>query len=244
MASTTRTLLAFFVFLLLHGGIHGITFTVKNNCGFTIWPATLSSAAAPPLQETGFILIPGASAALPAPAKWSGRIWARTHCSTDSSGRFSCLSGDCGTGTVNCSGSGGAPPASLAEFTLDGADGKDFYDTSLVDGFNLPVAILPDAAGCNATSCAVDVDRGCPPGLRETSAAAGGAVIGCMSPCVAFREDEYCCSGRYNDPKICKPTNYSMVFKRACPQAYSYPYDDATSTFTCVGANYVISFCP
>ncbi|KAL2499336.1 Pathogenesis-related thaumatin superfamily protein [Abeliophyllum distichum] len=30
----------------------------------------------------------------------------------------------------------------------------------------------------------------------------------------------------------------------ACPRAYSYAYDDKTSTFTCVGADYLITFCP
>jgi hypothetical protein len=38
--------------------------------------------------------------------------------------------------------------------------------------------------------------------------------------------------------------------KKACPTAYVYPFDDATSTFTCTGANgstpvsYVVTFCP
>ncbi|VAH00857.1 unnamed protein product [Triticum turgidum subsp. durum] len=35
------------------------------------------------------------------------------------------------------------------------------------------------------------------------------------------------------------------VFKAACPAAYSYAYDDASSTFTCSGAaTYHITFCP
>ncbi|MCI07889.1 thaumatin-like protein 1-like, partial [Trifolium medium] len=29
-----------------------------------------------------------------------------------------------------------------------------------------------------------------------------------------------------------------------CPKAYSYAYDDASSTFTCSGADYSITFCP
>ncbi|CAL9773814.1 unnamed protein product, partial [Musa acuminata subsp. burmannicoides] len=43
----------------------------------------------------------------------------------------------------------------------------------------------------------------------------------------------------------CGPTNYSMFFKNNCPDAYSYPKDDATSTFTCPGGtNYRVVFCP
>lgn len=42
-------------------------------------------------------------------------------------------------------GAGGKPPATLAEFQLAGFGGKDFYDISLVDGYNLPMRITPVA---------------------------------------------------------------------------------------------------
>lgn len=112
------------------------TFTITNNCGYTVWPGLLSSAGMAPLETTGFILNPGESRAVNAPATWSGRIWGRTYCSTDpNSGRFTCSTGDCGSGTVECSGGGADPPASLAEFTLAGSGNNDFYDVSLVDGY-------------------------------------------------------------------------------------------------------------
>jgi hypothetical protein len=44
---------------------------------------------------------------------------------------------------LQCAGSGAKPPATLAKFTLNGADGLDFYDVSLVDGYNLPMLVLP-----------------------------------------------------------------------------------------------------
>ncbi|KAJ6848745.1 thaumatin-like protein 1b [Iris pallida] len=91
-----------------------------------------------PLSQTGFELGNGAtSTPVTAPMGWVGRMWARTGCATDASGRFSCETGDCSTGVVSCNGAGGAPPVTLLEFTLQGDGGKDFYDTSLVDGFNL-----------------------------------------------------------------------------------------------------------
>ena len=34
---------------------------------------------------------------------------------------------------------GGEPPVTLAEFTLNGGGDQDYYDISLVDGFNLPM---------------------------------------------------------------------------------------------------------
>lgn len=45
------------------------------------------------------------------------------------------------------------------------------------------------------------------------------------------------------------PEKYAKVFKDACPTAYSFPYDDPTSTFTCQGrpdknVDYDITFCP
>ena len=42
---------------------------------------------------------------------------------------------------MRCNGAGGVPPVTLAEITLNGAGGLDFYDVSLVDGFNVPVQV-------------------------------------------------------------------------------------------------------
>lgn len=36
----------------------------------------------------------------------------------------------------------GDVPVSLAEFTLDAGDGHTYYDISLVDGYNVPMAIV------------------------------------------------------------------------------------------------------
>lgn len=173
-------------------------------------------------------------------------MWTRTGCSNDSAtGKFSCLSGDCGTGQVACLGTGGKPPATLAEFTLNGAGGNDFYDVSNVDGFNAPVSVVAigGTRGCNSTACPADINAVCPSELKAT--APDGSVVGCKSACEAFQTDEYCCRGAFGSPDTCKPSNYSMIFKTACPQAYSYAYDDKTSTFTCAGATaYTLTFCP
>ena len=74
----------------------------------------------------------------------------------------------------------------------------------------------------------------------------GDGAIACRSACEAFAEAEYCCSGAYGSPAACAPTPYSRFFKGACPAAYSYAYDDATSTFTCAaaGGGYDVVFCP
>ena len=197
---------------------------------------------------------PGQTLAVTVASAWSGRIWGRTLCSTDSSGTFSCATADCGTGAVECSGRGAAPPATLAEFTLaGGTGGDDFYDVSLVDGFNVPMVVAPQApapasgnGSCQATGCPADVNRACPAELRVAAPPPGTAAVACRSACEAFAEAEYCCSGAYGSPAACAPTAYSRFFKGACPAAYSYAYDDATSTFTCAaaGGGYDVVFCP
>jgi hypothetical protein len=71
-----------------------------------------------------------------------------------------------------------------------------------------------------------------------------GGTVACRSACEAFGQDQYCCSGAYATPAACRPTAYSSIFKSACPRAYSYAYDDGSSTFTChSAAGYTIAFC-
>nr|VDD56335.1 unnamed protein product [Brassica oleracea] len=79
---------------------------------------------------------------------------------------------------------------------------------------------------------------------NELSVPNGGSVVACKSACEAFGTPQYCCTGAFDKPETCPPTDYSRIFKTACPKAYSYAYDDATSTFTCANANYSIIFCP
>lgn len=224
-------------------GVLGATFTLVNKCEYTVWPGILSNAGSARLDSTGFELVSGGSRAFQAPAKWSGRIWGRTGCSFDDrTGEGNCTTADCGP-SIECNGGGAIPPATLAEFTVGsgGISGsKDFYDVSLVDGYNLPLKV--DAVGgsgsCGSTGCAADLNGICPNELRANDGQA------CKSACGAFGKPEYCCSGNYASPATCKPSVYSRMFKTACPTAYTYAYDDATSTFTCAGANYVITFCP
>ncbi|GJS42894.1 thaumatin-like protein 1b [Tanacetum coccineum] len=222
------------------------TFTLRNQCTYPIWTGLLSGAGTAPLPTTGFQLQPSQSNSVEIPPGWSGRMWGRTLCSTDANGRFTCVTGDCGSGTVECNGGGAAPPTTLAEFTLNGANGMDFYDVSLVDGYNLPMMVLPQGGtgGCNITGCFTDLNQNCPSELRLTGASNGDQSVACRSACEAFGDPKYCCSGAYSTPQTCSPSSYSQYFKTACPTAYSYAYDDGTSTFTCSNANYVVTFCP
>ncbi|XVE88741.1 hypothetical protein DITRI_Ditri19aG0093200 [Diplodiscus trichospermus] len=221
------------------------TFLITNNCPYTIWPATLTGSDRDQLPTTGFELVSRASNSINVPPPWKGRVWARTRCS-NSSGRFRCATADCSSGEVACGGAAGDPPATFAEFILAENRGQDFFDISLVDGFNLPASItLQGGSGtnCSGTSCAAKVNSVCPSNMAVRGS--GGNTVACKSPCLAFNQPRYCCTGEFDSPQRCQPTNYSIIFKNQCPEAYSYVYDDPTNTYSCTGGpDYVITFCP
>lgn len=96
--------------------------------------------------------------------QWSGNIFARTGC--DSNGQ-NCKTGECGSSSGGTCpiGTGGNPPATLAEFTLSNqtsfttTPGSDFYDISIINGVNVGISMAPvsgtySATSGNAYSCA------------------------------------------------------------------------------------------
>ncbi|CAI0445235.1 unnamed protein product [Linum tenue] len=82
------------------------------------------------------------------------------------------------------------------------------------------------SGSCTTTGCITDLNQQCPAELKAVEGSA------CRSACEAFGSPE------------CRPSVYSEMFKAACPRSYSYAYDDASSTFTCTGADYTVTFCP
>ncbi|RCU07625.1 hypothetical protein DVA78_18750, partial [Acinetobacter baumannii] len=77
---------------------------------------------------------------------------------------------------------------------------------------------------CKPSSCPANVNKVCPAPLQVK--AADGSVISCKSACLAFGDSKYCCTPPNNTPETCPPTEYSEIFEKQCPQAYSYAYDD------------------
>ncbi|KAJ8471706.1 hypothetical protein OPV22_026049 [Ensete ventricosum] len=206
------------VFVVSHAAIIDIV----NQCSYTVWAAAVPGGGTQldPSQTWSINVNPGTT---------GGRVWARTGCSFNGNSG-SCQTGDCG-GLLECQGYG-TPPNTLAEFALNQFQNLDFFDISLVDGFNVPMDFSPTSGDCRGIRCAADINGQCPAELT--------APGGCNNPCTVFKTDEYCCTSG-----SCGPTNYSMFFKNNCPDAYSYPKDDATSTFTCPGGtNYRVVFCP
>ncbi|CAI0439285.1 unnamed protein product [Linum tenue] len=221
------------------------TFTLYNNCNETIWPGIITKADHnDSAGDIGFPLQPGQTASYPAPPGWSGRIWGRTGCTfnaTNGTTTGSCQTGSCGT-SLNCT-TPSSPPNTIAEFTLGDDHDLDFYDVSLVDGFNLPLVVSPlnGKGNCSIAGCDGDLRQSCPQELGVESD--HDRVVACQSACQVFDSDEYCCRGKYSDPMVCVANNYSEAFKQVCPAASSYALDDRTTVMTCSASDYLITFC-
>ncbi|KAH7101250.1 Osmotin, thaumatin-like protein [Auriculariales sp. MPI-PUGE-AT-0066] len=227
------------------------TITVKNNCKYTIWPGVFTPPAANkaiPNVVTGWKAPPGHVKKFKVPEKWtSGRIWARTGCDF-SKGALNCHTGACNGGLKCDKNTGtGVPPASLAEWSLGDLD---WYDVSLVDGFNVPMKITP-TGGCPVATCKTNLNPKCP---NDIAKKVNGKKVGCLSACAANLDGHSanstnCCSGSFNTPEKCpksKVAHYDF-FKKGCPRSYAYAYDEKSGNalFTCKKKpSYTLTFCP
>ncbi|KAJ2922123.1 hypothetical protein H1R20_g14974, partial [Candolleomyces eurysporus] len=244
--------------LILASGAAARTFTVYNACPFTIWPAIftdLNVGSAKPNHVTGWAAGSFTKVTFSVPDNWrAGRIWGRRNCDFSRPGPQSCLTGGCNGGLVCDERTGaGVPPASLAEFTL-GSDGWDWYDVSLVDGYNLPVRISNNV-GCPVAECATDLGPNCPQALKGPFDSSGFPV-GCKSACFANLDgnpgnSRNCCTGQFSTPATCPASGVAFYdyFKSRCPRSYVYAYDEGSGTalFRCEAnkrADYTITFCP
>jgi len=67
----------------------------------------------------------------------------------------------------------------------------------------------------------------------------------CLSACAKTNAPSDCCTGSYDNPSVCQPSLYSTQAKSVCPDAYSYAFDDKTSTFVIPsGGGFEVTFCP
>ncbi|KAH9953751.1 thaumatin-like protein [Russula dissimulans] len=234
-------------------------FTVVNTCPFTIWHiyTDLTVGQNVPLFPTGWESPPYTSVQFAVPDNWtSGRIWGRRNCNfSTNAGPSACLDGGCNGGLQCDPHTGtGTPPATVAEWTLQSNGSLDYYDVSLVDGFNLPMTIIPSASNCSVASCPNDLDPGCPSQLVGPQDSAGNPV-GCKSACVAnldnAADSANCCTGSHNTATTCPASGvqFYSYFKNNCPDAYAYAFDESSGTalWTCSSAlktDYRLTFCP
>ncbi|OWM71608.1 hypothetical protein CDL15_Pgr005795 [Punica granatum] len=241
------SVISFFWHSLLSGNIAAaeqVTFYVHNKCPFPIWPATAPNTGNPVIADGGFYLPSSRTKRISAPPGWSGRIWARTGCNFNSNWKPACETGDC-DGQLACNGHIGTPPATLVQVSLQAGGTKpNFYDVSLVDGYNIPVSVTTRSVSpkCTVRGCTKNVNSICPSELQVVNGQ--GEVVACKSACLAFNLDKFCCQNEYGTPNTCKPSLYSKLFKDACPCYYSYAYDSPPPLISCTSNEYIITFCP
>uniref|UniRef100_A0A0E0MNR8 Thaumatin-like protein n=1 Tax=Oryza punctata TaxID=4537 RepID=A0A0E0MNR8_ORYPU len=137
------------------------TLTIQNLCPHPVWPLVTPNSGLPSISDNTARLDPNAliSLAFP-PTSWAGRVAARTGCDATASG--------CETGA--------SPPSTVAQLSVHGGGGDvAAYSVSLVDGFNVPMVVSPQAVGggqCPVLGCIVDLNCDCPPGQRFSDGAA------------------------------------------------------------------------
>ena len=251
--NTFKTLIFLGSLLLLNVSIRAQrTVTTINNSKVPIWVGAegklVNGGQITPFNPNrgGWYLAPnGGSVTVTVPNGWEGRFWGRTGCNFDEQGNGSCLTGNCGGG-LHCDGLWGKA-STLAELKFNGWMDLDFYDVSLIDGFNIPLLIVPvpgtftpngDYYYGGTAGCTTDLNPLAPPELQIKDS--NGKTVAWMATCVYQDIDKYCCYD--NDPATCHPNKYSRILKAACPDAYSYVTDHETSTFACKGADYQIVF--
>ncbi|EPS99459.1 Osmotin thaumatin-like protein [Fomitopsis schrenkii] len=113
-----------------------------NNCNEQIDPGFYPKVVYNDTETGGFVMQHGERDSVQLPAGWHGRIWARTGC--DDEGM--CQTGTC-PGGIDCDGPSPAGPT-LAQFNIDTDVGTTYFGPSSVDGFNVPIRIVP-GMGCN-----------------------------------------------------------------------------------------------
>ncbi|KAL5533498.1 hypothetical protein ACEPAF_5274 [Sanghuangporus sanghuang] len=262
MMGTIRSAVSFAVILLLAGATYAQnyrTFYLQNKCNYTIWPAIFTSEVSKvkpnaPTGDCRWEATAGSLWKFQVPNNWtSGRIWGRRDCDFNSNssgdGTDSCSTGSC-IGGLECTATNGTgiPPATLAEWTLNTEDGLDYYDVSLVDGYNMPMSILTNK-GCDSSDCTNDLGLTCPDDLKKGD-------DGCLSACAAGMggggdDDPVCCTGKYGTPGMCPSSGipYYDHFKNGCPNSYIYAYDEDSGTAlrkcsASLSTDYLLTFCP
>jgi len=157
------------IFLLVLAALSGVssatTLTIHNLCPHPVWPLVTPNSGLPSISDNTARLDTNALLSLSFPSTfWAGRVAVRTSCDGTSSPPRRCWTGE-------------APPSTVAQITVHDGGNLDSaaYSVSLVDGFNVPMVISPQAVGggqCPALGCAVDLNCDCPPDQRAAEGAA------------------------------------------------------------------------
>ncbi|BBN02253.1 hypothetical protein MPTK1_2g13870 [Marchantia polymorpha subsp. ruderalis] len=192
----------------------GCVVTVRNNCGYSVTACAQSGNQNIAQYNLG--------------SGGSQGIDLGSACNWQAAAVYASVTGQCAvSGSPNAATDRNL--ANLAEFTIPGSGGNDFYDISNVNAYTIGLAIRPANGGCRSISCTIGDIRGfCQPNNVLQTLPSG--ALSCVNT---------------DGTNGLGPTAGTMQFKNACPDAYSYNFDDATSTFTCgTGTDYEVVFCP
>jgi len=217
------------------GTANAQTFTVKNNCGYTVYPGLYPAV----YDNGGWSMAAGTSVSFGVSSTFNGRIWGRQGC--NSASPAVCDAGSCGGTGLQCAGTTGTVGTSLAEFNLD-ASGTDWYDVSYVDGQDTPLGIQISNSSCVSPNTCTKIS--CPTEIVNG--------VDCVSPCTQTGSAQFCCAGAYDTSATCVVSAWPAAdqayvnnIHADCPNEYAYAYDDPVGLHTCAsGSNYTITFCP
>jgi hypothetical protein len=177
-ATTAKPFLVGFILIIAASTAASTTLTLHNLCPYPVWPLVTPNTGFPAISDNTARLDGGgrglASFRFP-PTFWAGRVVARTRCVGGGSSPH-CETGD-------------APPATVVQLAVHAEGARDVaaYSVSLVDGFNVPAVVSPQAVGggqCPALGCAADLNAACPPPLRVVGAR--GEVVACRKGAAAY----------------------------------------------------------
>lgn len=226
-------------------------FRIFNNCTGSIWVALLGNPGFQTLMNGGFeMTFAGPPVDVYVPQGWQGRIWARVDCNFTATGQCNppyqpcCLSGSClqadGTFGLHCAHSGLAP-TSLIEMSLDNDSPLgpyDVYDTSLVDGWSVPLGMQPVQGTYNTQPdpgvaprywCTLSGCYAAPECPQELNV--NGQLVSCYSPCQAAvnspnttsnQKDRSCCVCTQSHPNCnCQSsTTWGSFYYGCCVGGY------------------------
>ncbi|KAG4076940.1 hypothetical protein HA402_015927 [Bradysia odoriphaga] len=239
----------------------GRSITFLNRCNFPIWinPFPILGNGIQRLEQNARTTcnIPDSG--------WRGRVWPKTGC--DNNGQNCAV----GQSIPPCPSTGCQPPAETkVEFFYPASIDRIavWYDISLVDGYSLPMEIIPDKqeGSCVTTNCAMKLDS-CPSNenlVGDLRIIRNDRVVQCLAPCKKWnypppygmgkseRIDpglHLCCPTPPISPQECTAgivtqTQYVNLIHRDCPTAYSYAYDDEGGLHNCPNpTNFNVNIC-
>uniref|UniRef100_A0ACD5Y9E8 Uncharacterized protein n=1 Tax=Avena sativa TaxID=4498 RepID=A0ACD5Y9E8_AVESA len=154
--------------------------TLHNLCPFPVYPLVTPNRGLPAISDNTHSLDANGrglvSITFP-PTTWSGRVVARTGCTSPA---------DCDTGL--------AAPETVVQLVVHSTDagpGQDLatYSVSLAEGFNIGVVVSPQSIGggqCPALGCPVNLNDDCPADQRVVGK--DGGVVACKGDQGYFKQ--------------------------------------------------------